>query len=270
MLTPEDIMKEAPVLAGHPKLAQKVLDWTMLEDVNGVHRRWAYDTGVPFASHLVKDEFKWTLRVDNEEILDRFPDGPFITVSNHPYGGIDGIILIDLVGRHRPDYKVMVNMFLYHITAMRSTFIPVDPIKTEDPAKRAVTMQGIRDAMRHVRDGHPLGFFPAGAVSKLNKDLHVIDREWQPTIIRLISQMKVPVIPIYFHGHNSLFFNILGVIDWRLRTLRLPYEVFNKKGKEIHISVGEPIMPDEQAACADQDALGKLLRERTYDLEKLK
>ena len=59
--------------------------------------------------------------------------------------------------------------------------------------------------------------------------------------------MKVPVIPVYFHNHNSTFFNILGLIDWRLRTLRLPRELFNKTGREMHVSFGDPIMPDEQA-----------------------
>ena len=133
-----------------------------------------------------------------------------------------------------------------------------------------MTLQGIREAIQHVRAGHPLGFFPAGAVSKLKWDLHIRDRRWQPSIIKLISQLRVPVVPIYFHGHNSVFFNILGVINWRLRTLRLPAEVFRMRGRMIHLSVGEPITVEEQKACADVDALGALLRERTYQLAKIK
>ena len=78
------------------------------------------------------------------------------------------------------------------------------------------------------------------------------------------------MVPIYFHGHNSVFFNILGVINWRLRTLRLPAEVFRMRGRMIHLSVGEPITVEEQKACADVDALGALLRERTYQLAKIK
>lgn len=270
VLSADDIIAIAPQLAGHRKTVEKVMHWLMLDEVNAVHSRWAYDPGIPFSHHLVDDEFKFKLRVDNEEILDRFPAGAFITVSNHPFGGMDGIILIHLVGKHRPDYQVMVNMFLYHLTAMRSSFIPVDPQKTDDPEKRRVTMQGIRDAMSHVKEGHPLGFFPAGAVSKIDRSLHIRDRQWQPTIIRLIKQMKVPVIPIYFHGHNSAFFNILGLIDWRLRSTRLPRELFNMRGKEVHISVGEPIMPDIIAEYSDLEELGKFLREKTYYLSKLK
>lgn len=269
VLSAREIMEMVPPLAKHPKLLKKIMHFLMLDEVNAVHARWAYDTGFRFSEHLVKDEFKFHLRVDNQDILARFPEGAFITVSNHPFGGMDGIILLYLVGKYRPDFQVMVNMFLYHISAMRSSFIPVDPIKTDDPEKKRVTMQGIRDAMAHVKEGHPLGFFPAGAVSKVDRTLHIRDRQWQPSIIRLIKQLKVPVIPIYFHGHNSTFFNILGLIDWRLRSARLPRELFNMRGKEVHISVGEPISPETIAGFKDLDRLGTYLREQTYAISRL-
>ena len=124
--------------------------------------------------------------------------------------------------------------------------------------------------MKHVKEGHPLGFFPAGAISKLDKSLTIRDRQWQPTIIRLIRQMQVPVIPIFFHGHNSLFFNILGMIDWRLRTLRLPKEVFRMRGKEVHVSIGDPISVEEQNRCESVEALGEFLRGETYKLKSIK
>ena len=180
---------------------------------------------------------------------------------------MNGILLIDIIGRHRPDFKVMVNLFLNYITAMRPSFIPVDPSHSDDPEKKKVTMHGIRTAMAHVREGHPLGFFPAGAVSKVDRTLHISDRKWQPSIIRLIQQLKVPVIPVYFHNHNSTFFNILGMIDWRIRTLRLPRELFNKTGKEIHISFGDVIEPEEIARHKDLDDLGNFLRQKTYALK---
>lgn len=269
VLNADDIIKMVPALGKHRKFLNRIMHFLMLDEVNRVHGRWAYDTGVPFSRHLVEDEFKFQLHVDNEEILDRFPEGPFITVSNHPFGGMDGIILIHLVGKHRPDYRVMVNMFLFHLSAMRPSFIPVDPIKTDDPEKKKITMQGIREAMAHVKAGHPLGFFPAGAVSKINRHLRIRDRQWQPSIIRLIKQLKVPVIPIYFHGHNSAFFNFLGLIDWRLRSARLPTELFKMRNKKVHISIGEPVMPDKIAEFDNLDNLGKFLREKTYELSKI-
>lgn len=269
ILTYDDICRMAPFFKGHPKLAWTIMRWLILDKCNAVHSRYCYETGVPFSNLLIDDCYKIKKRIDNESVLDRFPEGPFITVSNHPLGALDGIMLIDIIGRHRPDFKVMVNMFLNYMTAMRSTFIAVDPSGSDDPKKKAATMHGIREAMARIREGHPMGFFPAGAVSKLHWNMRIADRPWQPSIVKLIKQMKVPVIPVYFHDHNSTFFNILGVIDWRLRTLRLPRELFNKTGKEMHVSFGEPIMPDEQARYKDLDAFGAMLRERTYSLSKL-
>jgi putative hemolysin len=78
--------------------------------------------------------------------------------------------------------------------------------------------------------------------------------------------MRVPVIPVYFHGHNGTFFNILGLIDWRLRTLRLPRELFNKTGKTVRVSIGEPIMPEEQDRHPDLKEFGAFLRQSTDSL----
>lgn len=97
--------------------------------------------------------------------------------------------------QYRPEFKVMVNMVLNHISAMRPNFIAVDALASDDPAKKAVSMTGIKQAIMQVRKGQPVGFFPAGAVSKINKKLRIEDRQWQPTIIRLIQQLGVPVVP---------------------------------------------------------------------------
>ena len=259
-----------PALDGHRKLVETIMHWLILDKCNAVHGRYCHETGVRFSNLLINEAFKVRKRIDGEEVLDRFKTGPFITVSNHPLGALDGIMLIDIIGRHREDFKVMVNMFLNYLTAMRPSFIAVDPQQTDDPEKKKVTMQGIRTAIAHVRGGHPIGFFPAGAVSKVQRNLRIADRPWQPSIIRLIKQLNVPVIPVYFHDHNSTFFNILGMIDWRIRTLRLPRELFNKTGREMHVSFGDVIMPEEQAAFTDLDAFGRFLRERTYSLKERK
>ena len=221
-----DLRKMVPFFEGKPRLVHFLMKWLKLDDVNYVHHRNLNTPGAPFVRGLL-DDFRISVRIDNAQVLDHLPEGAFITVSNHPFGALDGIMLIDLFASRRPDYKVMVNMILNAIRGMRPNFIAVDPLASGSPEKRAATMHGIKEAMLHVRHGHPLGFFPAGAMSKLNWSLRIEDREWQPSIIRLIQQLNVPVVPVYFHGHNSIWFNILGVIDWRLRTLRLPSEVFS-------------------------------------------
>lgn len=270
VLNYDDIRQMAPALEGHEKFVNFLLHFLQVDKVNRIHGDYCDTPGVQFASRLVNEEFKFKLRVDNEEVLSRFKEGPFITVSNHPFGSYDGIILLHLVGSYRPDYKIMVNLILNKIQAMQPSFIAVDPLKSDDPEKKKITMQGIRNAMKHVREGHPLGFFPAGAISKIDKSLHISDLPWQPTIIRLIKQLQVPVVPIFFHGRNSTWFNILGLIDWRLRTLRLPGEVMRKYGSEVHISVGKPISVEEQNKHQSIEDLGKFLREETYKLKKIK
>lgn len=266
----DDIRKMIPALDGHPEIVEKVLHFLRLDEINRIHSKYCDTPGVEFAHRLISEEFKFKLRIDNLRTLAGFNGQPFITVSNHPFGSYDGILLLDIVGKFRPDFKVMVNLILNNIQAMRPNFIAVDPLKSDDPEKKKVTMQGIREAMKHVKAGHPLGFFPAGAMSKLDSSLTVRDREWQPSIIRLIKQLQVPVIPIFFHGHNSWVFNLLGLIDWRLRSLQLPREVIRAYGREVHVSIGEPISVERQNGCETIEALSNLLRGETYALNAIK
>lgn len=271
VLTYEDIIKMAPKLAGHEKFVKKAMHWLQVDLVNETHARICDTPGPDFVKRLLFDEFKMTLRVDNEQVLDDFPEGAFITVSNHPFGSVDGIALIYLVASRRPKYKVMVNMILNQISAMRPNMISVDAWKSDDPSKRAVSVNGIRQTMKQLREGEPVGFFPAGAMSNTNWKGQPIDKEWQKSVLQIIYKVRVPVIPIFFHGKNSWLSNIMGHICWPIRSLLTPREMFKKRGKEMHISIGDPIMPEEQALHSDSpESLGAYLREKTYALSALK
>lgn len=265
----DDIRKMVPFFDGKKRLVNFLLKLLSVDKVNWIHDHNCDTPGVPFTAGLLND-LNIKLRIDNEERLDNLPEGSFITVSNHPLGALDGIALIKIVGERRPKFKVMVNMVLNYISAMRPNFIAVDALASSDLKKKAVSMQGIKAAMMQVRSGEPMGFFPAGAVSKLNRSLHIEDREWQPTIIRLIKQMKVPVVPIYFHTRNSWWFTFLGMVSWQLRTLRLPAEVFRKKNATMHISIGETISVEEIEKFDDLKLLGEYLKQKTFAMRNLK
>ena len=265
----DDIRKMVPFFDGKKRLVNFLLKFLSVDKVNWIHDHNCDTPGVPFTAGLLND-LNIKLRIDNEERLDNLPEGSFITVSNHPLGALDGIALIKIVGERRPKFKVMVNMVLNYISAMRPNFIAVDALASSDPKKKAVSMQGIKAAMMQVRSGEPMGFFPAGAVSKLKRNLHIEDREWQPTIIRLIKQMKVPVVPIYFHTRNSWWFTFLGMLSWQLRTLRLPAEVFRKKNSTMHISIGETISVEEIEKFDDLKLLGEYLKQKTFAMRNLK
>lgn len=266
----EDVCQAMPSMSKHPKLVNWVLHFLAIDKVNSVHGKFSKRHGIDFATALVEDEYKWNIITDNYEVLQQFKTGPFITVSNHPIGSYDGIILLHLVGIVRRDYKVMVNLILNKLQAMSPGFIAVDPQKSDDPEKRKITMHGMREAIKHVKEGHPLGFFPAGAISNVDWKLNISDRPWQEVIIRLIRQLQVPVIPIYFHCKNSTFCNILGRIDWRLRTMRLPRELFSSYHKTIRVSFGDPIPVEVQNQFPTLEELGKYLREKTYELSAIK
>ena len=238
-----------------------------INKINDLYSHSCDKNGAEFVNSILK-ELSITYNIHHKEVLDQLPQGGFVTVSNHPYGALDGLILIHLLGSHRPDYKVMVNWILTYIEALADNFIAVEP--TSNETRRQISMVGIRESLSHIRNGHPIGFFPAGAVSKINSRLRIEDREWQPTVIRLIQQFKVPVIPIYFQGHNSLFYNLLGIIDWRIRTIRLPLEIFNKRNVTFDISIGEPISVEQQQKFKDLDQFGKFLKKETLKLKKNK
>lgn len=267
VLNYDDIRRMVPKLDGHPRLVNALLKFLSVDKVNRAHSHSCSEPGPKCTEKLLFQEFHNTLRVDNGQLLDHLPEGPFITVSNHPFGALDGIALIYLIGSRRPKFRVMVNMILNYITGMRPNFIAVDPIPSTDPARRAQSVKGIREALKQIKDGEPLGFFPAGAMSKVNWRGRLQDREWQKSVLQIISKAKVPVIPIFFHGTNSWWCNILGVVCWPARSLRLPAEVFRKNGKELHISIGNPITVEEQKAHnGSLEELGAFLRKATYDL----
>lgn len=266
VLDADDIMNMVPKLKKHPKLVNWLIKFLKLDKVNDLHVHNAAHPGPKFVRGLL-DELEIKLQIDNEEVLNNLPEGAFVTVSNHHFGALDGIILIDLIASRRPRYKVMVNMFLNYIWAMRPNFIAVDAMASDDPKKKAVSMAGIREVIKKVRGGDPVGFFPAGAVGKVNWRGRLQDRQWQPSIIQIIQKLKVPVVPIFFHGSQSWWFNFLGVVCWQARTFCHPSEVFRKKGKTFHITVGNPISVEEQMKhMGSEKEFGDFLRKSTYDL----
>lgn len=271
LLSDDDIRKISPIFRGRfgEILIKLGMSLTGLNKVNRIYDTSKHYEGVDFCRHLL-DDVGVNVIVENIEVLDQFADQAFITVSNHAYGHIDGIIAIDVIGRVRPDYKMMVNFILGMIDTMEMHFIKVNPYESGKMAEVS-SLEGVKSCIMHLKGKHPLGFFPAGAVSKTKLKglkMTVQDREWQPSVVKLIKKAKVPVIPMYFTGHNSWFFNFLDLVDWRLRSLRLGHEVYNKKGKTIRVRLGEPIMPSEQQQYKDADAFGEFLKAKTYALAK--
>ena len=240
------------------------------EKVNRVHQKFHDSLGPAFSAHVLEDV---GIRYEiPQEQLERIPkEGGFITVSNHHYGALDGMILSAVVGSRRPDYKILTTFFLSMIPCLKDSFIPVDNFSSGG----ARSISGIRTALSHIGDQRPLGLFPAGEVATWQKGKNktslregkvVEDIPWAENIIKLIRKSGFPVVPIFFEGGNSKSFHVLGQIHPRLRTARLIHEVFNKPGTVIRVRIGQPI-PAAEIAALDVPALGRFLRNRAYALE---
>jgi len=203
--------------------------------------------------------------VDEQELENIPKTGPFITISNHAYGAIDGILLLKIIPGTRPDYKVLVNFLLTRLEPLKPYFLGVNPFEAYKDVRSS--FGGLKDAFGHLQTDHPIGIFPAGEVSTVKLQYRgVADKEWQHSILKLIKRARVPVIPIYFDGSNSTLFHLLGMIHPILRTVKLPSELFNKRGKTIRIRVGTPILVKEQDEFEDLREFGKFLRMKTYAL----
>ena len=232
----------------------KALDWNQnniilplimsisgINKVNALYQKIQYSEGIHCIDKIFS-ELNITCRF-NATTLHHIPKiGGCILISNHPYGGIDGLALIHTLYNHRPDIKVMANYILKGIKPISNFFIPVNPFSSQISDKSSVS--GLKSAMAHVKNGGCLVIFPSGEVSaKYSLNQPVQDKSWSISAVRFILKCKVPVIPIFFNGQNSKLFQALGKIDPRLRTMRLPAELVNKAGKVISFQMGKPILP---------------------------
>lgn len=240
-----------------------------LDRLGAIYRECSDFTGPDMAHELVKH-----YGIDYElggVPLSSLPEGPFITISNHPYGGADGLALIDFMGHTRPDMKVMVNKILGLAKGVKENMITVTPTGEIREAASPESIRGIKQSIEQIRNGGVLCLFPSGAVSDFKpKEMMVRDREWQIPAIKLIKKLNVPVVPIRFFDRNTAFFYFLGLIDWKVRLLRLPREVMNKGGKHVRIGIGEPVPASKIQEYSNLEDLRDFLRSTVYDMPRPK
>ena len=200
LLSFSELEQASPIFRGRAgrALGHGLMKILAIDKINELYDRNLCYSGPEFAHAVLKD-VGVEHEILNADLLQQLPQGPFITISNHPYGHIDGVMLVDLFAHIRPDYKVMVNKFLGRIETLGENFISVTPTGEERTAPTRDSIQGVKDAVAHIRAGGVLGLFPSGAVSDLSlKDCCIRDREWQEPVIKLIAKAQVPIVPIRF------------------------------------------------------------------------
>ncbi len=236
-----------------------------ISKLNRIYNRHKQREGLDFLNALLDDlEIKFEIP---EEDLRRIPKtGGFITISNHPLGGVDGILLLKLLLARRPDFKIIANFLLHRIEPLKPYIMPVNPFEDHKDAQSSTT--GFIKAIRHLKNDLPLGIFPAGEVSTYRDGKLVVDKEWEPAAMKLIQRAQVPVIPIYFHAKNSRLFYRLAKISDIFRTAKLPSELLTQRNRVIKVRIGNPISPQTQQEHPDLKNFTEFLRRKTYLLSK--
>jgi putative hemolysin len=246
-----------------PGLAALLMELMKINQVNELFAQAQPKQGPDFVDAILKG-CGIDIEFDEKELKNIPAEGSFIAIANHPYGGIEGMVLLKILCMVRPDAKLMANFLLKKIPNLSDYFIAVNPFEN---VEHSSSISGLKNTLELLANGTPIGIFPAGEVSTFKVDKkEVTDRLWHPVVGKIIAKAKVPVVPIYFHGNNGLIFNLLSLIHPALRTAKLPSELFNKQGHTIKLRIGKPINIEDIPEYNNSAKLLNYLRARTYAL----
>jgi len=246
-----------------PGLAALLMELMKINEVNKLFAQAQPKQGPEFIDAILKG-CGITIEFDERDLKNIPTKGSFIAIANHPYGGIEGMVLLKILCMVRPDAKLMANFLLKKIPNLSDYFIAVNPFEN---VEHSSSISGLKNTLELLANGTPIGIFPAGEVSTFKVDKQqVTDRMWHPVVGKIIAKAKVPVVPIYFHGNNGLLFNLLSLIHPALRTAKLPSELFNKHGHTIKLRIGKPINVEDIPEYNNSTKLLNFLRARTYAL----
>ncbi len=203
--------------------------------------------------------------IESAELAKIPAEGPLVVVANHPFGAVEGLMMIALLRRVRPDIKVMANYLLQRIPQLADTVIAVDPFGASQSARRNIGP--LRESLRWLGQGGVLVVFPAGEVSHF-KFSHraVADPTWRDTLGRIVRRSGAGVLPIFFPGRNGLKFQLAGMVHPRLRTALLARELLNKRGRSLSARIGTMLTGKQLSRLTTDREVVDYLRLRTYML----
>ncbi|MBW8362228.1 MAG: lysophospholipid acyltransferase family protein [Kaistella sp.] len=238
---------------------------TKIDEVNKLYDKLKEKSGKDFFDSFVRErDLKYI--VFKEDLAKIPKKGPFILVSNHPLGAIDGILMCKILTEIRPDFKIMGNFLLEKIKPMEPFVIPVNPFENRKEVRNSAT--GMRATLQHLQEGGCVGIFPAGEVSNKNNEFsEILDKTWEKPALKLIKMAKVPVVPMYFHAKNSNIFYRISKLHADLQTMMLPAEMMHKREKPIRIRIGKPVPVKTMDDHESVEELGEFLQNKIYMLK---
>jgi putative hemolysin len=246
--------------------AEKLLGLTQLQQIYSKVSATQHDES--FAKQTL-EAMKIKVAVSDTDRQKIPTTGALAIVANHPFGGTEGLALLELIRQQRPDVKILGNFILKRIPELREHIFFVDPFGLADSATRNI--HAIRQALNWLRDGHALIIFPSGEVASFEpKAFHVRDAVWHVSVMTLLRKAteSLQILPVYIPGSASLLFHLMGKIHPRLRTLLLAREMLRLQNRTLSLYVGAPLSSQNlfKRFSDDSDAL-RYLRFRTFLLE---
>lgn len=252
-----------PIIRGIERRAEQLL---RLDQINAAYAELADETGGGDFFRRTLELLGISHRVSDAD-LEKIPGtGPLLVAANHPFGGVEGILLGKILMDLRPDVKILGNHLLLRIPQIREHLIPVNVF--DRGASVHANANAYREAARWIRKGGALLTFPAGEVSHFQlRGRRVEDRPWPAHIGALARMTRARVLPVFIHGRNSALFNILGIAAPMLRTVMLPRELMRKRATPILLMIGKPILWQKLAGFCSDEAITRYLQFHTYFLK---
>ena len=216
---------------------------THIEQMNAFLRVHTTEKDYDFIKLVLDEELGCTASISGTENIPT-DNKPVLFVSNHPLGGLDGMIIAQMIHSVRPrELKVIVNELLMYIEPINGLWAPVDKMGH-------LTKEQAAEQQRMWKSETDVLSFPAGACSRLqriNGKWQVCDLEWQKNFVQRAKEYKRDIVPIYFEGRNSRFFYVLALIrKWlgiklNIEMLYLVDEMYSAHGKHFDVHVLPPI-----------------------------
>ena len=201
-----------------------------------------------------------------ESDLGKIPKtGALMALGNHPYGGVDGIVLGAVLTQARPDARLLANELLCHMEGIRPYLFGVNVFGGAEAAKS--NLKSMKQSLKWLDSGGCVATFPSGTVSHFTLNcMMVVDPAWNPHITSMAQRTSASVLPVYFPGRNSMLFQIAGLIHPLLRTLLLGREFSRMKGKTVGVRLGKPIPASRLQGFQDVKEATQFLRLKSYVL----
>lgn len=235
-----------------------------LDRLNTLYAACSAFDGPEFAS-MVLAMLKIKVIIKGDTFQSISEEGPVVVICNHPFGLLDGLVIIKLMGERFSEFKILANYLLGTIAPLERQFICVNSF--DDLGDRRANLANIREVFNQTRRGASIVLFPAGDVSCFRWGrLAVEDRDWQPACAKLIKLINLPILPVYIYGTNSIAYHFLNGIHHKLGLLRLPRELLNKTGHSVVVSTGKLFRINADGKAGSIANLSEILRSKVYAL----